>query len=70
MNDRMWKGWNGMTLGFLGVYLALAAIFYIRLTATATNIAAPKIKQHFHWHRARHLTESFLRRVRPSLPKH
>jgi hypothetical protein len=59
-----------VALTFLGLYLALAAIFYLRLTATATNGLTPKMEKPSRWHRARHLTKAFLRRVRPSLPKH
>ena len=59
-----------MTLGFFGLYLGLAALFYLRLTATAAALAAPKMSKPPIWHRTRRLTKSFLRRVRPSLPKH
>ena len=60
----------GTTLGFLSAYVAAAAIFYLRLTATASNGMVPKVEKHSHWHRARHLTKDFMRRMRPSLRKH
>jgi hypothetical protein len=59
-----------MMLAFLGLYMALAAIFYLRLTATATDGTAPKITLPSNWHRARRLTKAFVRRVRTALPKH
>ena len=59
-----------MQLEFLGLYMALAALFYLRLTATAaTDMAAPKINKPSSWHRARRLPQTFLRRSRPALPK-
>ena len=60
----------GTTLGFLSAYVAAAAIFYLRLTATATNGVAVKTEKTPRWHRARHLTKDFVRRMRPSLRKH
>jgi len=59
----------GTLLGVTGAYVAVAALFYLRLTATATSGLVPKMEKPSRWHRARHLTKSFLRRVRPSLPK-
>ena len=60
-----------MFWGIAGIYLAVAAVFYLRLASTATaDGAAPKLVRHPNWHRAKRLTKSFLRRVRPSLPKH
>ncbi len=60
----------GTLLGWTGAYVAVAALFYLRLTATATSGYLPRTEKPSHWHRARRLTRSFLRRVRPSLPKH
>ncbi len=60
----------GTLLGLMGAYMAFAALFYLRLTATATSGLVSKIEKPSHWHRARHLTKSFLRRVRSSPPKH
>ena len=59
-----------MILMIVVLYMAAAALFYMRLTATASGMAVPKQKKSSHWHRARHTTTAFLRRVRPSLPKH
>ena len=53
----------------LGLYLALAVIFYARLTATATDGMSLPVQRPSHWHRARHTTKAFLRRVRLSPPK-
>lgn len=48
----------------LGLYLALAAIFYLRLTATATDgISLPSVKPS-HWHRVRRRAKELVRRVR------
>lgn len=60
----------GTLLGWTGAYVAVAALFYLRLTATATSGLVPKMEKPSHWHRARHLTKSFLRRARLSSPKH
>ena len=60
----------GTFLGWTGVYVAAAALFYLRLTTNAASEFVPKMDKPSHWHRARHLTESFGRRVRPALPKH
>ncbi len=59
-----------MGVTFLGLYMAVAALFYLRLTATATNGIVPKLAKPSRWHRARHLTKALGRRVRPALPKH
>ena len=58
-----------MRLEFLGLYMALAALFYLRLTATAATDAAVPINKPSSWHRARRLTKTFLRRSRLGLPK-
>ena len=60
----------GTLLGWTGIYVAVADMFYLRLTATATSGYLPKTEKQSHWHRARHLTKSFLRRVRPASHKH
>ena len=57
-------------LAFLSLYLAAAALFYLRLAATAADGAVPKINKPSNWHRTRRLTKAFVRRVRPSLPRH
>ena len=48
----------------VGLYLALAAIFYVRLTATATDGISLPLHKPSHWHRARRAGE-LVRRVRP-----
>lgn len=54
----------------LGLYLVLAAIFYLRLTATATDgLSLPNTKPS-HWHRARRRVKDLVRRVRPASKKH
>ena len=58
-----------MALTMAGLYAAVAALFYLRLTATATGELAPKL-EHSHWHRARRMTKSLGRRVRPAAHKH
>ena len=60
----------GTLLGWTGAYVAVAALFYLRLTATATSRYLPKTEKPSHWHRARYMTKSFLRRVRPASHKH
>lgn len=59
----------GTAVIFLGVYLALAVLFYARLTATATDGRALQVPKPLRWHRARHLTAAFLRRVRSGTRK-
>lgn len=49
----------------VGLYLALAAIFYLRLTATATDGMSPPNIRPSHWHRARRRAKELVRRVRP-----
>ena len=58
-----------MILMIVVLYMAAAALFYLRLTATASGMAVPKQLKPSHWHRARHTTKVFLRRVRLSPPK-
>ena len=60
----------GTILGWTGAYIVVAALFYLRLTATAASGYLPKTEKPSHWHRARHLTKSFLRRVRSATHKH
>lgn len=50
----------------LGLYLALAAIFYLRLTATATDGMSLPVSNLSHWHRARRQAKEMVRRVRPA----
>ena len=50
----------------LGLYLALAAIFYLRLTATATDGMSLPVSKPSHWHRARRQVKEMVRRVRPA----
>lgn len=50
----------------LGLYLALAAIFYARLTATATDGMRLPVQKPSHWHRARRRVKELVRRVRPA----
>lgn len=49
----------------LGLYLALAVIFYARLTATATDGMSLPAQMPSHWHRARRRVKELVRRVRP-----
>ncbi len=54
-----------MVLWFLCGYLALAAIFYLALTATATDISIPALARTPKRHRARKVSDSkILRRIR------
>ncbi len=55
----------GIAVG-LGVYLALAALFYARLTATATDGMSLPVSKPLHWHRARRRVKEMVRRVRPT----
>lgn len=48
----------------LGLYLALAVIFYARLTATATDGVSLRMHKPSHWHRARRQVKELVRRVR------
>ncbi len=52
------------------LYLALAAIFYARLTATATDGMSLPNTRPAHWHRVRRRVKEFVRRVRPASHKH
>ncbi len=54
----------GTAVIFLGVYMALAVVFYARLTATATDGLTPCIEKPSHWHRARRRAKDLVRRVR------
>ncbi len=54
----------------LGLYLALAAIFYVRLTATATDGLSLPVQRLSHWHRTRRRAKELVRRVRPATRKH
>jgi len=54
----------------VGLYLALAAIFYLRLTATATDGMSLPVQRMSHWHRARRQVKKLARRVRPVSHKH
>ncbi len=56
-------------LGIAALYMAFAAIFYLRLTATATDGLTPVSPKPSRWHRAKRLTAAFLRRVRSAVPK-
>ena len=60
----------GTAVGLLGVYTALAAIFYTRLTAAATDGMNLPNSRPSHWHRARRQAKELVRRVRPALRKH
>ena len=54
---------------FLGVYVALAALFYTRLTATASDgLRLPAMKPS-HWHRAKRRVTELMRRVRTGTRK-
>ena len=54
-----------MVLWIICGYLALAAIFYVVLTATATDTSIPAIVRHPKWHRARKVKAAhLLRRIR------
>ena len=55
----------GIVVG-VGLYLALAAIFYARLTATATDGMSLPLQRPSHWHRARRQVGELVRRVRPA----
>ena len=50
----------------VGLYLALAAIFYVRLTAAATDGISLPLHKPSHWHRARRRVKELVRRVRPA----
>ena len=59
-----------MILALICIYLACAAIFYLRLTATATDVPAPpRPEKPSGWHRARRLTQSVMRRIRALPPR-
>ena len=58
----------GIAVG-AGLYLALAAIFYARLTATATDGISLPVHKPSHWHRAQRRVGELVRRVR-SARKH
>ena len=49
-----------------GLYLALAVIFYARLTATATDGLSLPAQRPSQWHRARRRVKELVRRVRPA----
>jgi len=51
----------------LGVYLALSAAFYSRLTATAADMSLPAPTRHSRWHRARVLQAGMVRRLQSGL---
>lgn len=54
----------GTAVIVLGVYMALAALFYARLTATATDGLTPAIHKPSRWHRAKRRTGELVRRMR------
>lgn len=51
----------------LSTYLALAAAFYIRLTATATTAIQPRPAPPSRWHRVRVLKAGVVRRLQAGL---
>ena len=54
-----------MALEVFGIYLALAALFYLRLAASAA-VAVPLAHSHrTHWQRARTVKNKAFRRLRP-----
>ena len=55
----------GTAVIVLGVYMALAVLFYARLTATATDGLTPTIQKPSRWHRAKRRAKDLVRRVRP-----
>ena len=54
---------NVVVLSIIGIYLALAVLFYLALTATATDASIPSQPQRPRWQRARHVKERALRRL-------
>ena len=52
-----------VVLEILGVYLALAALFYLGLTAMAVDVSIPARNARHKWQRARRMKESALRRL-------
>ena len=63
-----------VVLEIFGVYLALAALFYLGLTAAAVDASVVPQNHRSRWQRARSLKERAMRRLRPlmtlRLPKH
>lgn len=55
----------GTAVIVLGVYMALGALFYARLTATATDGLTPTIREPSRWHRAKRRAKELARRMRP-----
>ena len=55
----------GTAVIVLSVYMALAALFYVRLTATATDELTPTIQKPSRWHRAKRRAKELIRRIRP-----
>lgn len=51
----------------LSIYLALAAAFYSRLTATAADMSLPLPVRRSRWHRARVLKAGVVRRLQAGL---
>lgn len=57
-----------IAFGIAAAYLGLAALFYIALTRTATDVAAPASVRRPKWLRPRRLRgTNLLRRLRPLL---
>lgn len=50
-------------LGMIGVYLALAVLFYLGLAAAAADNSVPTPIHRSRWQRARHVKEQALRRL-------
>ncbi len=56
----------GTAVIVLGIYMALAVLFYARLTATATDGLSPRVDKPPVWHRARRRAKEAVRRMRPA----
>ena len=52
-----------VVLSIIGIYLALAVLFYLGLTATAMDEALPPHPHRLRWQRARRVKDRALRRL-------
>ncbi len=56
-----------VALEIFSIYLALAALFYLGLTAMAVDVSVSSQTARHKWQRARSIKEQALRRLRPLL---
>ena len=56
-----------LVLEIFSIYLALAVLFYLGLTVSATDAPGPCPNPAAKWQKARHMKAAALRRLRPLL---